>query len=117
MDGTTYDPFHGPRADKIRKSSRLVGGGYTGVHGLLGTGRAHDRNSAAVAESFREESGCGLIANRPTSAKFGNGSCRDTRSCVQRGRRLRCNESLHTEIKRPKLLEMVTTFLLALKPY
>lgn len=30
MDGTTYDPFHGPRADKIIKSSKLVGGGGGG---------------------------------------------------------------------------------------
>lgn len=78
---------------------------------MLGTGRANDRNSAAVAEDFREESGYGLRANRLTSAKFENGSCRDTRSCVQRGRRTRRNEPVHTKIKRPKFLEMATTFL------
>lgn len=73
---------------------------------MLGTDRAHDKNLAAVAEVFEKESGCGL---RGASAKFGNRSCRDIRS-VPRGRRLR-NEPEHTEIKRPKLLEMATTFL------
>lgn len=80
-------------------------------HGLLGTDRAHDGNLAAGAEDFREESGCGLIANRPTSAKFGSGSCRETRSCVQTAREGRCNEPVHAEIKRPKFLEMATTLL------
>ena len=80
-------------------------------HGLLGTDGAHDGNLAAVAEDFGGESGCGLRASRPTSAEYGNGSCRETRSCVQRTREWRCNEPVHAEIDRPKFLETATTLL------
>lgn len=49
MDGTTYDPFHGPRADKIIKSSKLVvvGGGLY-RHDMVCSGLAEHRTGTRL---------------------------------------------------------------------
>lgn len=65
MEGTTYDPFHGPKADKRRKT-KAGRRGLWSYAGLLWTRRARDRSLTTM--DFREESGCGLTVNRPRKA-------------------------------------------------